>query len=248
MIRIGRDVFMVGDGRRGLSHRLDCCVYLIDCGGTYLMVDSGVGLESERILENIRAVGVPLEQVRYLVVTHAHADHACGARFFQEELSVEVLAPAGEAELMAKGGDMELGLEVARGPIYPLDFKYIHCRPDRVLVDGEVVRVGERVFRVIQAPGHSPGIACLFFEDDRTLFSSDVVFHGGTIGLGNWPGCELAEYRRSIRKLSGLGVERLFPGHFLFTLRDGQAHIDRAVENLSSPWVPPAWLHSHPHR
>jgi glyoxylase-like metal-dependent hydrolase (beta-lactamase superfamily II) len=211
------------------------------------MIDSGVGLDSHLIKVNITDDGVALEKIKYLIVTHSHADHACGAAYFQREFQVEVIAPTLESDLMEKGSDEDLGLDVARGTIYPSDFRYIHCKPDRIVDDQEEVKIGDKVFRFIQVPGHSPGIACILIKNERTLFSSDVVFYGGTIGLGNWAGCELSAYRESISKLGGLGVERLFPGHFLFVLKGGQSHIEQAIKNFKGPWIPPAWLHRHPH-
>lgn len=246
-MRIIREIYMVGDGKRGLSHSLDCCVYLMDCGGVYIMIDAGVGIDSETIRSNIINEAISPNSIKYLLVTHAHSDHAGGAKYFQENMDIEVLAPIVEAELMSSGSDEELGLNMTRGAIYPPDYKYNHCKPDRVLNDGEELRVGRKTLKLIQVPGHSPGSSCILIKEDNILFSGDVVFHGGTIGLGNWPGCSLEEYRKNIGKLGNLGVKMLFPGHFLFTLKDGQSHIDTAINNLKSPWVPPAWQHNHPH-
>ena len=246
-MRVTKDIYLVGDGRRGLSHDLDCCIYVIDCGSVFTMIDAGVGLDNETIVENIKSDGIELDKVRFLIITHAHSDHAGGAKFFQDSLQTEVLATELEAKLMSGGTDEQLGLDMTRGIIYPEDYRYNHCKPDRVINDFEEIRIGNKTFTFIQVPGHSPGIACVLIRDDKTLFSSDVVFHGGTIGLGNWAGSELSEYRKNIHKLANLGVEKLFPGHFLFTLRNGQKHIDKAIENLRKPWVPPAWQHQHPH-
>jgi glyoxylase-like metal-dependent hydrolase (beta-lactamase superfamily II) len=246
-MRLTRDVYLVGDGMRGLSHPLDCCVYVIDCGEKYVMIDSGVGLAPSQIVDNIREDGIDLKKIKYLIVTHSHADHACGASYFQNEFQVEVLAPSIEADLMAKGSDSDLGLDVTRGTIYPNDFAYKHCKPDIVVNDQEELKINNKILKFIQVPGHSPGIACILVKNEGVLFSSDVVFHSGTIGLGSWAGCDLTAYRKNIGKLAGLGVEKLFPGHFLFVLRGGQTHIDLAISNLKSPWIPPAWLHRHPH-
>jgi len=246
-MRITSNVHLVADGMRGLSHELDCCVYLLRCGDQFVMIDSGVGLDNETIVNNMTADGVDLHKVRHLLVTHSHSDHACGAKFFQDSLQAETWAPEREARLIESGTDEELGLDMARPAIYPANFRYSHCKPDRLMRDGEQVRIGGKTLRFIEVPGHSPGITCILVAEDRTLFSTDVVFHGGTIGLGNWAGCELEPYRRSIGKLAGLGVEQMFPGHFMFVLRNGQKHIDQAIANLKSPWVPPAWLHRHPH-
>ncbi len=246
-MRITRDVYLVGDGGRGLSHDLDCCIYVVDCGGSYVLIDSGVGLDNAQIVNNIKSDAIPIDKIKYLIVTHSHSDHACGARYFQENFQIEIIVPTKEAEMLSSGTDKELGLDMARGPIYPPDYKYTHCKPDKVVSDGEELKMGDKVFKFIQVPGHSQGIVCVYLRNERILFSSDVVFHGGTIGLGNWDGCELSEYRKNIGKLSGLGVEKLFPGHYLFVLRDGQRHLDIAINNLKNPWVPPAWLHRHPH-
>ncbi|MEM2549906.1 MAG: MBL fold metallo-hydrolase, partial [Nitrososphaerota archaeon] len=82
-MRISKLVYMIGDGGRGLSHDLDCCVYVVDCNGSFVVIDSGVGLGNELLVNNLREDGISLDKLRYLVVTHAHSDHACGARFFQ---------------------------------------------------------------------------------------------------------------------------------------------------------------------
>ena len=113
-----------------------------------------------------------------------------------------------------------------------------------------MLTVGRYALRVIQVAGHSLGATCYLLDRGgyRILFSSDVVFYNGTIGLGNWPGSSLKDYRRCIGRLANLSVDALLPGHFMWTLEGGQEHLDRAIENLRLAWVPPAWQHNHPHR
>jgi glyoxylase-like metal-dependent hydrolase (beta-lactamase superfamily II) len=210
------------------------------------MIDSGSGIGGEQILENIREDGIKPEDIRSLILTHCHADHACGASFFRERLKVEVIASRIDAQLIEKGTDEELGLGTAKGPIYPYDYRYTHSKVDRMVDDEEEIKLGDKALRSIIVPGHTPGAMCIFAPKERILFTGDVVFINGTIGLGNWPGSDLTTYRTNIGKLSGLGVEQLFPGHYTFTLREGQVHLDKAVANLKLPWVPPVWGHNHP--
>jgi len=249
-MRIAKGVFMVGSGQIRLSNPMDCHVYLVEARGELALIDAGVGLETEEILTNIRRERFDPKDVRWLLITHCHADHAGGAWRIRAETGCKVIAPASEDKVLERGTNEELGLDIAkRSGIYPEDYVFQHCEVDRSVQDGEHLRIGASEVTVIQVPGHSRGSACYLLEAGgfRALFSSDVVFHGGTIGLGNWPGSSLDEYRRSIGKLAGLGVEALFPGHFLWTLRDGQQHLDKAIANLQSAWVPPAWQHNHPH-
>jgi glyoxylase-like metal-dependent hydrolase (beta-lactamase superfamily II) len=250
-LKITRDIFLVGDGETRISDRRDSHVYLVDGGDTLALIDSGAGLATRMILDNIGAEGFKLKRINYLIITHSHADHACGASEIREATGCKVLAPTIEAEVLEKGGqDLEYGLTAGKkSGIYPEDYQYKFCEVDIVLKDNDVIKLGKYQLRVLQVPGHSHGIICILTEGGptRSIFTSDVVFHGGTIGLGNWAGSSLTSYRANIGKLANLGVEAMFPGHFLWTLRGGQEFLDRAIDNLKGAWVPPAWQHNHPH-
>jgi glyoxylase-like metal-dependent hydrolase (beta-lactamase superfamily II) len=251
-LRIAKDIYLVGGGDIGLSSKMDCHVYLIDGGREKCLIDAGVGLETQRILENMTEDGFdPHRDVRSILITHAHADHAGGTKSLREATGAEVLAPEVEAEFIEKGGgDLEAGLRVTKNSgVYPKDYVYQHSKVDRVVRHGDKIEVGKYTLKAIRVEGHSHGTTAYMIEEaPRSLFSSDIVFIGGTIGLGNWPGCDLGKYRENIVKLAGLSIVSLFPGHFMWTLRDGQSHLDKAVKNFEEAWVPPAWTHMHPHR
>jgi len=249
-MKITRDVYMVGSGQIGLSDPYDCHVYLVDCRDKLALIDAGAGLNSGLIMDNIRGEGFDKEEIACILLTHCHADHAGGCSNIKMLTSCEVICTEVEGKLLTKGSDDELGLDIARrSGLYPQDYKFVHAEPDRIVIDGEKVGLGKYDVRVIEVPGHSEGSTCYLLDRDgyRILFSSDIVFYGGTIGLGNWPGSSLDNYRRHIGKLANLSIDALLPGHFLWTLKGGQEHLDRAVENLKSAWVPPAWQHQHHH-
>ncbi|MFB0503303.1 MAG: MBL fold metallo-hydrolase [Candidatus Bathyarchaeia archaeon] len=249
-MKITRDVYMVGSGQIRLSDPFDCHVYLVDCGDELVLIDAGAGLNSGFIVDNIRGEGFDKEEISYILLTHCHADHAGGCSNIKMLTSCEVICTEVEGKLLNKGSDDELGLDIARrSGLYPQDYKFAHAEPDHIVIDGEKVSLGKYDVRVIEVPGHSEGSTCYLLDQGgyRILFSSDIVFYGGTIGLGNWPGSSLDNYRRHIGKLANLSVDALLPGHFLWTLKGGQEHLDRAADNLKSAWVPPAWQHQHHH-
>ena len=76
----------------------------------------------------------------------------------------------------------------------------------------------------------------------RMLFAGDVVFFGGKILLQNIHDCRLDAEVGSLRKLRGLSVTALLPGHLSFSLTDGQRHgwadsaTLSALDNLGSQW------------
>ena len=248
-MKIGKDVYLVGAGDFGMSNSVDCHVYLVDAGRKKFLVDAGCGLDTQDIVKNISADGFdPRKDIDLILVTHAHSDHAGGAANLKRVTGAELYAPSGEAEFIEKGGeDLDYGLRVTKkSGVYPKDYEYAHTKVERVLKNKERLRIGKFTVRVVQLPGHSHGIAGYLIEEEpRSFFSGDIVFIDGTVGFGNWPGCNLDNYRNNIVRLKGLKVTRLFPGHFGWTLRDGQRHLDAAVENFKGAWLPPAWTEHH---
>ena len=247
-MKLNDNIYMPASGAIALSHALDCHVYLLDGGDEMALLDAGGGGDPERIVDNIRRDGLDPRRITTLFLTHVHAHHACGAGALRELTGARIACSAIEAPLLASGSDRDLGLDRARrSGLYPDDYEYTHSMPDMTFDDGQVFRVGRYTVRAIVVPGHSVGSVCYLVEGNgpRMLFAGDTVFHGGTIGLGNWEGSSLAAYRQSIGKLAGLDVDALFPGHFLWTLADGQQHLDAAIENVAGAYVPPAWQHLH---
>lgn len=241
-MRLTEDVYLVGSGQKGLSHRCDCEVYAVDAGEEIVLLDAGAGLAPEVIVANLRADGLEPERISTVLLTHEHGDHAGGAAAFHEQFGATVCCHAAAKPMVEHGDDRELGLDIARAEgVYPEDYVYQHVTVQRALEDGETVEVGRLTFRTIYTPGHSAGSASYLLDvpGGRALFSGDLVFWGGQVLLLNYWGCDPGACRESLRKLARLGVDLLLPGHHQFTLRDGQQHIDRAAAALAGLYFPP---------
>jgi hydroxyacylglutathione hydrolase len=249
-LKIAKDIYLVGGGDIRISNKADCHVYLIDGGQKKCLIDAGVGIESEKIIDNIKNDGFdPQKDIDFLIITHAHSDHAGGAKYLRDVTGAKVIAPKGEANFIQRGGaDLDFGLSVTKkSGTYPKDYKYKHTKVDRIVGHNFRIRVGKYTLRAIQVPGHSHGTTGYLIEQaPRSFFSGDIVFIDGTVGFGNWPGCNLDNYRNYIQRLSELDVGALLPGHFMWTLKEGQSHLDTAIENFKGAWLPPAWTHKHP--
>jgi glyoxylase-like metal-dependent hydrolase (beta-lactamase superfamily II) len=152
------------------------------------------------------------------------------------------LSVSGDVADLVRAGD-EAGTSVAvakAAGIYPLDYRLQPCPVEGELADGERIAIGDLVLECIETPGHSSGHLSFLLEYDgrRSLFGGDVVFHGGTILLQNIHDCSLEAMVGSLRKLRGLAVDALFPGHLAFSLRDGQRHIESANQTLDRLLIP----------
>jgi hydroxyacylglutathione hydrolase len=243
-LQISDRVRLVGSGRMGFgaSHPLDCNVYLLDGGTELALIDAGSGIEPERIIANIERAGVPLDRVKHLILTHAHGDHAAGARFFRDRIGVEVTCPEESAPWLERGDLEKTSVGAAMGTgFYPEDFRYDPCPVASPVADGDTVVVGDLELRVLETPGHSRGHASyLWTEDGRAaLFGGDAVFAGGRILIQNIWDCSLQDYAATINRLDDLHLDRLYPGHGPVLLSGAHEQVVLANSKFENLDVPP---------
>lgn len=170
-------------------------------GGGWLLVDAGfdapVGEVStwEVLVEQALRAGVTPEDVRVVVVTHEHVDHAgltarwaaLGARIVVGRAGVrmltlgragnELLREARTAELR-RHGTPEGVLDALRGVQPTRALRWEPCPKDAVdaAEDRETFRLADgRTLRLIPAPGHTPGNLVALIEESRELFSGDTL-------------------------------------------------------------------------
>ena len=155
------------------------------------------------ILEAITQAGLTIDKI---LITHGHIDHAGGAAELREKLGVPIEGPNKEDDFLLQSLP-ETGAQYGI-----LDARVV--TPDRWLTDGDVVEVAGFSFRVIEAPGHSPGSVVLFNEAQRFAFMGDVLFQG-SIGRTDLRGGNHEQLIASIKtKVLPLGDDVVFlPGH-----------------------------------
>lgn len=242
-MQLNQRVHLVGSGGSGLrfTHRLDCNVYLLDGGSELALIDAGGGMEPERIVAQIENSGFDLRNLSTLLLTHAHGDHAAGARFWHNNFGTEVLCSA-QAKPWLENADREkisLTAAIAAG-IYPEDYPFPPCPIARGLNENDEIRIGEVVLRILETPGHARGHLSFLLEEsgNRALFCGDLIFAGGKISLLNTWDCSIPEYSASVRKLHELNLDGIFPGHGAPLLSGAQRDIERAHSRFQKLGVP----------
>jgi glyoxylase-like metal-dependent hydrolase (beta-lactamase superfamily II) len=234
------EVGVIGSGSLGfgLSHPLDCHVYVLDGGDELALVDVGTGLASERILQHARADGYDLERLHTAFVTHPHADHAGGAHTFAD---LQTAAHPAAARFIREADESGFNLDVARAAgRYPSDYSLRPVANVRELEDGEQLRIGHLRLEVVYTPGHSAGGASFLVHGrERTyLFTGDTLFFGGKVLILSSADSNVVELRRSVARLAQLRVDALMPGHLLMTLTDGGEHVNQAHATFETLLVP----------
>ncbi len=179
----------------------NCSIVIDGDSGKAAVVDPGGDVP--QLLEAIKEAEVTIEKI---LLTHGHIDHAGGADELRSVLGVKIEGPH-RADTFLLDSLPESGAR----------FGIIGARavtPDRWLEDGDAVTVGGLDFKVITAPGHSPGSVVFFNAENKFALMGDVLFQG-SIGRTDLPGGDHAKLLASIReKILPLGDDVMFlPGH-----------------------------------
>jgi glyoxylase-like metal-dependent hydrolase (beta-lactamase superfamily II) len=147
--------------------------------------------------------------VRYVVNTHYHADHTWGNCFFPK---AQIVSHSLCYKLLAEKGIPALAQEKEQN----LFFKNVEIRLPHITFDrGDLIlRVGKKSLRLFSLPGHSPDGIAVLIEEDKVLFSGDVVMSIPYIVDG-----DIGSSINSMKHISKMGLEALVQGHGDIILR-----------------------------
>jgi metallo-beta-lactamase class B len=200
-------------GTRGLS------AVVIQTGAGLILMDGGLPQSAPLIEGNIRAVGLKVEDIRFILNSHAHYDHAGGiARLQRKTGATAVASDAGARALQA-------GKPVPDDPQYGLDGsegRFPAVAKVKVMKDNEELRLGDTVVTARLTPGHTPGSttwtwrscegeSCLnlVYADSLTAVSSDGFRFSGT-GKGD---DRSEQFRNTIKRVADLPCDLMLSTH-----------------------------------
>ena len=195
--------------------------------GGYVITDEGVVVFDAlgtpalgwALLQDIRErTDVP---VRFVVVSHYHADHVYGLQAFDEHTDAWVVAQEGAVqyvnpETRKMGEDAERRLEQRRQALFPwVDESTYLVAPDIVFDPGLQLSLGGVSFRIKHmGPAHAPGDALMVVPEHGIVFSGDVIYNGRIPFLDS-PDVNSANWLEGLSYLSDLDmdVRLVIPGH-----------------------------------
>jgi len=150
-----------------------------------------------------------LKPVRCLL-THGHYDHLLSCDQVRDEYGLFPEIHQGDKPWMAR---METRIQEVFGPGV---FQHDIIQPQRFLDDGEIISFGHHQLKVIHTPGHSPGSAVFYCEEEKAAFTGDTLFKGD-IGRSDLLFSWQADLEESLVKLTQLLPDDcvIWPGHDL---------------------------------
>lgn len=224
--RVGLGVYTIDTGFHR-SH-FDAAYLLVDSGEA-AFIDSGINASVPAMLDTLTNAGLTVSDVRYVVLTHVHLDHAGGAGLLMRHLpSAELLVhPRGERHMidptaLVAGASAVYGADVVQktyGDLVPIPAARI-----RQACDAECISLGRRTLQVFDAPGHARHHIVL--HDPL----AEAFFTGDTFGLsyrefdtrnGAWamPTTTPVQFdpealKASIRRMLSLHPRRMYLTHY----------------------------------
>jgi len=164
----------------------------------------------ELIVGGLNRLGLDPEDIRYVIISHAHGDHIGGAQMLQDRFGARVVMGAADWDLVET---------------YPNRYASMAPRRDVVATDGMEITLGETTITIWETPGHTPGTLSYTFtvyDDGRPV---NVAYSGGTAfnfhnntpdpGIGNFQSYILAQ-RHIAEQAQATGATVLLSNHSEF--------------------------------
>jgi metallo-beta-lactamase class B len=210
---------------------------LIASGQGLILLDGALPQSALLIAENIRKLGFRIEDVRLIVNSHTHYDHAGGLAALQRASGAVVAASPSSAAALKLGAPVQDDPQFAFGPEQN---GFPSIRDVRVISDGETLRVGKLAITARFTPGHTPGGTSWTWRSCEGKKCVDIVY-ADSLNAVSAPGFQFTgtnTLRSSIARVEGLACDVLLSPHpeFFGMETKLQWRLQRANEN---PFVDP---------
>src|SRR5262245_2298349 len=203
--------------------------FLITTAKGHILLDGGLPETAWQIRQNVTRLGFKLTDIKILLNSHAHFDHAGGLAELKELTGAKLMATEADAALLARGGkdDFQWGDQYAYNPV----------KADRALRDGDRVELGEVTLTARLTPGHTRGSATWTMKALDEGKQYDVVFATSV----STPGYKLVnnekypkivdDYRRTFQILRSLPCDVFLGPHAeFFSMKEKMARMERGAK------------------
>jgi metallo-beta-lactamase class B len=184
--------------------------FLITTPDGHILIDGGLPESAPLILASIRKLGFDPADVKVLLNTHAHFDHAGGLAALKAATGARLVASEGDKPALESGRHIGLANYEGRFPAVVVD---------RVIHDGDEVELGGTVLTARATPGHTAGCTSWSMpvtQDDATLtvlfFCSASVAGATLVNNTEYPGI-VSDFRATFDRLDSMPVDILMANH-----------------------------------
>lgn len=203
--RIAGNLYYVGS--KGLAS------YLVTTPQGHILINSNLVESVPQIRASIESLGFKFGDVKILLISHAHWDHNAGSAAIKRLTGATYMVMEGDVPVVESGGALDFQYNAVAN-------QYPKTSVDRVLHDGDEVKLGDAVLVARLTPGHTKGTTTWTMrvtEGGKTL---DAVIIGSPnvnpgyklVGKESYPGIA-ADYERTFRVLKSLRCDVFLGAH-----------------------------------
>lgn len=213
----------------------------------HVLIDGGYPETAPAIMASIAKLGFDIRDVKVLLNTHAHSDHAGGLRALQEASGAELWVSEGDAAVMAAGRN---AADPALGPLRFIGLLgfggFPAPRIDHRFEDGDTVRLGPLELTAHVTAGHTRGCTSWSFpvrDGDRELLAVDVCSlmlfpFVSLVEPEAYPGIR-ADFERSFRTLRSLPADIFLASHADMFGLNRKRRARAGAEDPADPFIDP---------
>jgi len=175
--------------------------YVLQTSDGLILIDSLYGKWTQQLLRNMGKLGLNPKDVKYVIATHGHFDHAGGNAFFKAFAGARIVMSEEDWQL----AEARPELPAFYMPVMPRDI---------VAADGDVIELGDTRVELFKTPGHTEGVLSLRYQVHDGDNTHTAMTLGG-VGL-NFSGVERTQsYIDSYRRLQGMqdSISVSLPNH-----------------------------------
>jgi metallo-beta-lactamase class B len=202
--RIIRNIYYVGAS--------DVTAYLIATPKGHILLDGGFEETAPMILANVEKLGFDPHDIRILLSSHAHYDHAGGLAELRSETGATFIASEGDAAQLARGGTDD--------PQFGDQFPFPPITPDKLARENDRVALGGSILTAHITPGHTRGCTTWTMTVREKGKKYEVVFIGSPsvpasyklVGNPRYPDA-VDDYRRQFATLKSLKCDVFLAAH-----------------------------------
>lgn len=217
----------------------------LSIGEDGMIIEGGTGPTFQIMVDQIRYLGIHMEKIKYIVLTHTHPDHIGALPHFQYYYPhIKILTSATGAKILTKKELfrqfllVDLGiaqLMKAKGEIesLPNPIKDYYFKIDSIVKEGDKIDLGSGIiWNIYETPGHSPCHISLFEEKEKTLIIGDATGFYVPEKDVFWPNYfeSLHKYCESIKRLKSLPATRAALSHNGVIKENIQNHLEKAIK------------------
>jgi len=205
--RIAGNLYYVGS--KGLAS------YLIATPEGHILINSDLEANVPMIRASVESLGFKFNDIKILLISHAHYDHCAGSAAIKQLTGAKYMVMEGDVDVVESGGKSDFQYGNDPTSLYP------PAKVDRVLHDGDQVKLGDATLTARLTPGHTKGCTTWTMRVvDVSSKLRDVVIVGSPnvnpgyklVGNTVYPGIK-EDYEKTFRVLKSLPVDYFLGAH-----------------------------------